>query len=236
MEIEEFTSRLENYLRYGNVRGPKRSIPITLVPFCPLKATLIVRYDMRFSGEKDSGKILGTILHAGLLNTIRDAWDYLRGDIEEEPRIEVPVQHELGNGWVLTGRADLVIGKHVFEFKFMDDGPYEHVPETIEEVDDNSVLKAYIEQLNAYLNLIPGAEMGHLWIFRRNEIVPWKKLDVTKSREDFEKFLERARKIVELINQLERGEIPHDFEPRFQWECENRNYFCTYKPLCPKFR
>ena len=231
MEIGEFASRLENYLRYGNVRGPKKTIPVSKVSFCPFAAAISLKYNIRFYGERNGGKIMGTILHAGLLSTIVDAWEYLRGSIEEEPRIEVPVQYELGNEWVLAGRADLVIGSHVFEFKFMDDGPYEHVPETVEDVDNNSVLKAYIEQLNAYLHLIPGAETGHLWMFRRNEIVPWKKLEVSKDTEEFRKFIKRAEKIIEIVNGLDRGEIP-DFEPRFNWECKN----CIFRPICPKFR
>jgi len=228
--IEEFGKRLENLLKYGNIRGPKRTIRVTSVSFCPLKAALTTRYDVRFFGEKNKERILGQVLHMGLLGLIKDSWSYLQADIEATPEIEKEVSYELGDGWLLTGRTDLVIGEHVFEFKFLSDWSYEKIPENLDEVDEESVLNAYTEQLNAYLNMLPGAKFGHLWIFRHNELIPWKKLEIKKDSRAFKGFLKRARGIIKLIESMENGELPKDPKPRFEWECKN----CIFKSICSR--
>ncbi|NJE62335.1 hypothetical protein E3E51_11405 [Thermococcus sp. 21S7] len=230
-EVEEFAKRLENYLRYGNPRGPKRSMPITQLSFCPLKLALSLRFDVRYFGTKNDGQILGTVLHAGLMDTIVNSWDYLKGNLQEKPLVEVPVQYELEDGWVLSGRADLVVGKHVFEFKFLHEYPYEGIPEGIEgpdEIPDDSVVIAYVEQLNAYLHMLPNVEVGHLWVFNRNSLVPWKKIPVKKDEEMFKELLQRARDVINLVEDLENGEVPERPEPRFGWECKN----CIFRPIC----
>jgi len=196
--IEEFGKRLENLLKYGNIRGPKRTIRVTSVSFCPLKAALTARYDVRFFGEKNKERILGQVLHMGLLGLIKDSWSYLQGDIEATPEIEKEVSYELGDGWLLTGRTDLVIGEHVL--------------------------------LNAYLNMLPGAKFGHLWIFRHNELIPWKKLEIKKDSRAFKEFLKRARGIIKLIESMENGELPKDPKPRFEWECKN----CIFNSICSR--
>jgi CRISPR-associated exonuclease Cas4 len=230
-EIEEFGKRLENLLKYGNVRGPKRTIGVTSVSFCSLKAALTTRYDVRFFGEKNKERILGQVLHMGLLGLIKDSWPYLQGDIGDNPEIEKEVSYDLGDGWVLSGKIDLVIGEHVFEFKFLKDWSYEKIPENLDEVDEESVLNAYTEQLNAYLNMLPDAEFGHhLWIFRHNELIPWKKLKIKKDSKAFKRFLKRARDIIKLIESMENGELPKDPKPRFGWECRN----CIFKSICSK--
>jgi len=232
-EVEEFARRLENYLRHGNPRGPKKSIPITQLSFCPLKLALSLRFDVRYFGTKNDGQILGTVLHAGLLDTIVNSWDFLRGNLTEKPLVEVPLQYELEDGWVLSGRADLVVGKHVFEFKFLHEYPYEAIPENIEEIGeipDDSVVKAYVEQLNTYLHMLPDVEVGHLWIFNRNSLVPWKKISVDKNGDMFDELLKRARKVIKFVESLENGNMPDSFEPRFEWECRN----CIYRPICPR--
>lgn len=166
----------------------------------------------------------------GLLGLIKNSWPYIQGDIEATPEIEKEVSYDLGDGWLLTGRIDLVIGEHVFEFKFLSETFYEKIPEDLSDIEEDSVLNAYKEQLNAYLNMLPDAESGHLWIFRRNELIPWKKLEIGKDSEAFKEFLNRAKDIIKIVEFIENGKLPKNPKPRFEWECKN----CVFKLICPR--
>jgi hypothetical protein len=127
-------------------------------------------------------------------------------------RFEVECSHDLGNGWVLRGRADCVTDAEVFEFKFVRSPDY------------NRAKAVYAAQVSAYCFML-GRAVGYLVLVDRE------KLDVRVLRmepdEDlWRNMLDRAKL---LIDSLE-GDVPTIDSPLWSWECD----WCDFSVLCKR--
>ena len=127
-------------------------------------------------------------------------------------RFEVECGHDLGNGWVLKGRADLVTDDAVYEFKFTRAPDY------------NRAKVVYAAQVSAYCFML-GRVVGYLVLVDRE------KLDVRVLRmepdEDlWRNMVDRAKL---LIDSLE-GDVPTIDSPLFSYECDH----CDFRVLCKR--
>jgi CRISPR-associated exonuclease Cas4 len=117
----------------------------------------------------------------------------------------------LGNGWVLKGRCDMLVGDEVYEFKFV---------RNINKAKENA---SYYLQLQLYCYAFR-VKKGYLVMINR-ETFDMEFIEVQPDAYVAERLIEDAKYLCEC---LEKREIPKKLSPRFDGECE----FCDCVDLC----
>jgi len=121
------------------------------------------------------------------------------------------MEYDLGDGWVLRGRADAVTEDTVYEFKFS--SPF------------SQTKPLYFLQANVY-SYILGKKQYFLVIIDKKNF----EIDVTLGKTDeasFNSVIEKVRDVIECLN---KGTPPPG--PMFEWECKR----CVYEIVCKKYK
>lgn len=191
----------EALLYYGFKPREPRELYVTEVIGCLRKAYFNVKFNANPVVES-SDAVFGKLVHLALPVILKDIL---------KAEFEVPMEHDLGNGWILRGRADAVTEDAVYEFKFS--SPY------------SDVKPLYYLQVNTYAHLLDKNEFYLIIIDKRTLNV-----DVTKGQTDdkaFDTVVERAKTV---LDSLKADKPP--FGPNFQWECNG----CPYNIICLRWK
>jgi len=123
----------------------------------------------------------------------------------------------------LREEQDFTWNNKVIELKFKDFDRFSGID--LDEIPDDSVLKAYIEQANAYAFILN--KEPYIWIFD-NRRMKFKILEVEKNERQFHEMIQKVHKIIGGVKQLKKGKFPIELKPRFSWECN----YCIYRAIC----
>ena len=189
---------------------PRRptDIYVTDVVVCPRRAFFNLRFNanpMVSNPKAVAGKAMHMLVQQALKSRYPNAV------------FEVSCQYPLDDGYVLVGRADMIDGDTVYEFKFSS----RH----------NRAEPMYYAQLNCYLNML-NLNNGVLVIIDRNSFEV-ECLPLERDEQAFDMLVSEANEIVKLVELARKGEKvrpPHG--PRWEWECKG----CIYKIICPHFK
>jgi CRISPR/Cas system-associated exonuclease Cas4 (RecB family) len=151
----------------------------------------------------------GKLFHVALEKVLKS------DDCFADAEFEVECSHDLGNGWTLKGRADVVTDVAIFEFKFTKGTRY------------NQASTMYFAQLSAYLKMI-GKQRGYLVLVDR-ETFNVDVLEVSEIDDLWNAVLQDANI---LIDHLQRGSIPIYKSPLFSWECQH----CSWNIVCSNLK
>jgi len=124
---------------------------------------------------------------------------------------EVSFGFGLGNGWVLKGRCDMLIGDEVYEFKFV---------RSINKAKENA---GYYLQVQFYCYGFR-AKRGFLVLIDR-ETLDMEFVEVSPDAYVAERMIEDAKYLCEC---LEKKVVPERLSPRFENECQ----FCDFFESC----
>ena len=88
--------------------------------------------------------------------------------------------------------------------------------------------REWVEQINAYMGMLR-KEKGYIYIFDRNGL-DFRVFPVEFDENLFRRFLRRAERVIEAVEELESGKFPRWISTvgRKGWVC-NR---CPYRPIC----
>jgi len=217
-EISEFNERIKSAV-LG--KPPlERKIWVTSLSHC-LRRTALSIYLNTYNPSRSWEARIGSALHGWL------------GDVVKGAEFEVPVEYDLGNGWSLAGKADAVKGDYVLEFKFRgfdakdtaENGTKRKKNRDLEHAEP---LKEWVEQLNAYLGML-GKERGYIYIFDRNGL-EFRVFPVEFDRNLFRRFIMRAKRVIEAVEELEEGKFPTWIKMvgNKKWVCNS----CPFRPIC----
>jgi CRISPR/Cas system-associated exonuclease Cas4 (RecB family) len=205
VEERALARRLRNlFFTYSErERGPNE-VYVTDLTQCFRRSWFELRYRAR--PRPTPQMVLGRMLH-----------DVLELVLARDPsfgtaKFEVECSHDLGDGWVLKGRADCVVGDAVYEFKFTRSPDY------------NRAKVVYAAQVSAYCFML-GKVTGYLVLVDR-ERLDVQVLRLEPDEDLWRNMLDRAKL---LIDSLE-GDVPTVDSPLFEWECKG----CDFAPLCKK--
>jgi len=184
---------------------PRRptDIYVTDVVVCPRRAFFNIKFNanpMVVSARAITGKAIHMLLQQALKSRYPNAV------------FEVSCQYPLENGYVLLGRADMIDGDTVYEFKYT--SMY------------NQAKEMYFAQANCYANMID-CNRFKVVIIDRN------KLDVLvlegeRSEDAFMKIIDQCNQIIKALQAKdeELDRLPE--RSPWSWACDN----CTYKLIC----
>jgi CRISPR/Cas system-associated exonuclease Cas4 (RecB family) len=157
----------------------------------------------------NAAMIQGKLFHIALERVLKS------DDGFADAEFEVECSHDLGNGWKLKGRADVVTDEAVYEFKFAKGTRY------------NQASTMYFAQLSAYLKMINRSK-GYLVLVDR-ETFDVQVLEVSEIEDLWNAVLQDANI---LIDHLRRGSIPLYKSPLFSWECHH----CAWNIVCSSLK
>jgi len=217
-EISEFNERIKSAV---SGKPPlERKIWVTSLSHC-LRRTALSIYLNTYNPSRSWEARIGSALHGWL------------GDVVKGAEFEVPVEYDLGNGWTLAGKADAVKGDYVLEFKFRgfetrDNAENGTKRKKNRDLEHAEPLKEWVEQLNAYLGML-GKERGYIYIFDRNGL-EFRVFPVEFDRDLFRRFIMRAKRVIEAVEELEEGKFPTWIKTvgNKRWVCNN----CPFRPIC----
>jgi CRISPR/Cas system-associated exonuclease Cas4 (RecB family) len=206
MEIN--TDILKRYLNdllvlYDLKQRGFKEIYVTEIIGCQRKAWFRIFYNA--NPLPTPPMLLGKLLHIAMQN-ILNSNNYFKNC-----KFEVECSSDLGNGWKLKGRADVVLDDAVLEFKFTKSPQF------------NKARDMYYIQTSIYCTLLEKPQ-GFLIMIDKNKFV----IDVIRvepSKELFDESIKRAQKIIEAV---ESKTIPQDESPRYPFECDH----CEWKIFC----
>ena len=147
--------------------------------------------------------VLGRLLHAVLKDVLVKEF----ADAEYEKRCE----YVLGEGWKLVGRADIVTGDAVYEFKFTRGLGF------------NKAEPAYAAQVSAYCFML-GKSVGYLVDVDRDTF----DVQVLEVKPDEDLWKNMLNEASVLIDSVRKGEPPTLNSPRFGFECKQ----CAWRIVC----
>ena len=236
----KYEEGLEN-LSEIEVVPTKKSIPITALQECKVKTAFDVYFNPKLRSTENM--LRGTYLHKGLERIIKNHWEEIVSEVPRlrsiNPDIEKPLEYSLNNGWKLIGRADMVLGSEIYEFKFKDTKHYD----SFDKSPDDYGTKYAVEQLNAYLHMYDKATIGFIWVFNSDDFnnpgkdKSMKPKVVKKDRRLFEKTLQNANFVADIVSKLENKELPVEEiiaernrlrDSKKEWMCSN----CPYLAIC----
>jgi len=185
-------------------RRPRRptDIYVTDVVVCPRRAF----FNLKFNADPvatDIKAITGKAMHMLLERALKSRYP--------DAVFEVPCQYPLSGGYVLVGRADMVAGDTVYEFKYT--SMYGEAKE------------AYFIQANCYANMLDCSKFKVVIIDRN-------KLEVTilESERSEDAFMKVVDQCERLIKALQNDELPQ--KSPWSWPCER----CAYKIICGRLQ
>ncbi|WP_367884131.1 nuclease [Thermococcus sp. JCM 11816] len=178
----------------------ERKIWVTSLSHC-LRKTALSIYLNTYNPSRSWEARIGTALHG-----------WLGGEVVRSAEFEIPVEHDLKDGWKLVGKVDAVKGDYLLEFKFR--GGFENNDSKKNskkskkniDLDHAEPSKESIEQINAYMGIL-GKEKGYIYIFDRNGL-DFRVFEVSFDERLFRRFIKRAEKVIEAVEDLERGGVP----------------------------
>ncbi len=223
-----------------NVAEKKKTIPVTGLGLCSIQTSFKIHFSSKTIPNKSM--VAGMKLHEGLGKIIENHWKdiieqipYLEdAEYEMEKTLELPLK----NGWKLTGRADLVAGNMIFEFKFKNSKGFESFGD---DEDIGTILA--VEQLNAYLHMLKGSHSGIIWTFNIDEFSNLGKSKSIKhkivEKDDYtwKETLRKAEFVAQILEELEKGKMPTKEiieekkrlnKSRIGWICN----YCQYRFIC----
>jgi hypothetical protein len=124
---------------------------------------------------------------------------------------EVECSHDLGGGWTLKGKADVVTSEAVYEFKFT------------RGVGFNKAEPAYMAQVSAYCFMMGRVE-GYLVLVDRDSF-DVRVFSVEPDEDLWNNMLQEAKVLVDCV---QRGEVPTLNSPRMGYECKH----CVWSIVC----
>jgi CRISPR/Cas system-associated exonuclease Cas4 (RecB family) len=168
-------------------------------------------FNIHFNAQpRPNGAMLqGKLFHIALEKVLSS------DDCFANAEFEVECSCDLGNGWKLKGRADVVTDEAVYEFKFTRGAKY------------NQASTMYFAQLSAYLRMINRSK-GYLVLVDR-ETFDVQVLEVSEIEDLWNAVLQDANI---LVDHLRRGSIPLYKSPLFSWECNH----CAWNIICPNLK
>lgn len=205
VEERALAQRLRNlFFTYSERERPPNTVYVTDLTQCFRRSWLELRYRAR--PRPTPQMVIGRMLH-----------DVLELVLSRDPsfaaaKFEVECSHDLGNGWALRGRADLVAEDAVYEFKFVRSPDY------------NRAKVVYAAQVSAYCFML-GKAVGYLVLVDR-ERLDVRVLRLEPDEDLWRNVVDRAKL---LIDSLE-GDVPTVDSPMFDWECRS----CDFAPLCKR--
>ena len=217
-EISEFNERIKSAV---SGKPPlERRIWVTSLSHC-LRRTALAIYLNTYNPSRSWEARIGSALHGWL------------GDVVRGAEFEVPVEYDLGNGWTLVGKVDAVKGDYVLEFKFRVFGTRDTAGNGTKrkknwDLEHAEPLKEWVEQLNAYLGML-GKKRGYIYLFDRNGL-EFRMFPVDFDRNLFRRFIMRAKRVIEAVEELEEGKFPTWIKTvgNKKWVC----YSCPFRPIC----
>ncbi len=227
-----------------NFDPDKKTIPVTTIATpssCKVQLAFKVYFGAKFqSNEK---MLLGTKLHEGLIEIIKNHWEEITENTSKleniNPEFEKPLEYSLENGWTLVGRADMVLGDEIYEFKFKDTKGYDKFDSS----DSDFGTQVAVEQLNAYLHIYDDAKIGFIWTFNIDDFgnpgkhKQMKPKVVYKNEKMFEETIQKANIVISIIEKLKNGKLPENdiLQERLRlkkakklWMCKS----CHFLAIC----
>lgn len=184
-----------------------------------LRRTALSIYLNTYNPSKSWEARIGSALHGWL------------GEVVKGAEFEVPVEYDLRDGWKLVGKADAVKGDYVLEFKFRGFEKKNNNsanPEKKRDLDHAKPSREWIEQINSYMGML-GKEKGYIYIFDRNGL-DFRVFEVAIDEGLFKRFIRRAERVIDAVEELERGSFPTWISTvgNKRWVCRS----CPFRPIC----
>jgi len=203
MDLAEHIKSL--FFSFGEHERKPNEIYVSDLCSCLRKAWFELRFN---ANPKPSGPMVAGKLFHALLKQV------LEGDeLFKNAEFEVECKEELGSGWVLKGRADVVAGDTVYEFKFT------------RGLNFNKAHPNYYMQVGAYCFML-GKPKGCLVLVDRESF----DTQVLESEPDDDLWSNLKEEAKLLVSMVEKGEVPTLNSPRFDFECKN----CLWDVICSK--
>ena len=190
------------FFTYSERERRPNEVYVTDLTQCFRRSWFELRYRAR--PRPSPQMVLGRMLHDVLELVLARDPSFASG------RFEVECSHDLGNGWVLRGRADLVTDDAVYEFKF------------VRAPDYNRAKVVYVAQVSAYCFML-GRVVGYLVLVDR-ERLDVSALKLEPDEDLWRNVLDRARLLIESLE----GDVPVIDSPLWSWECGH----CDFRVLC----
>lgn len=217
-EIEEFNEGIRRAVSGSPI--VERRIWVTSLSHC-LRKTALSIYFNTYNPSRNWEARIGTALHSWL------------GEVVTGAEFEVPVEYDLKDGWKLVGKVDAVKGEYLLEFKFRgfennDSKKTSKKSKKNIDLDHAEPSRESIEQINAYMGIL-GKEKGYIYIFDRNGL-DFRVFEVTFDKRLFRRFIKRAEKVIEAVEELDGGEFPKWISTvgNKTWVCNQ----CPFRPIC----
>jgi len=201
---EDIADRIRSsfFSLFERERSPN-SIHISALPFCLRKEYFNIQFHA--NQTPTPAMVSGKIHHLSIRHL-----DYFKG---KDAHFEVELKAPLTDDWILSGRADAIAGRTLYEFKFS------------RRLDGRELDLFYFAQANAYA-VMAGCDSYALVKVDRNTY-DVRALEGEPDRSAFNVLKERALTLVEC---LKVGKIPEG--PEQEWECKN----CAYSVICRRIR
>ncbi len=224
-----------------SVKPVEKNIYITALGECRIRSAFDAYFNPK--SRPTESMLRGIYLHNGLEKIIENHWEEIVSEVPKlrgiHPEFEKRLEYPLDNGWKLIGKADMVLGNEIYEFKFKDTKHYE----SFDKKTDDYGTEYAVEQLNAYLHMYDKANIGFIWVLNSDEfnnpgvykIIKSKVVD--KDGDMFEKTLQKANFVADIVNKLENKELPVEEiiaernrlrDSKKVWVCSR----CPYSPIC----
>jgi hypothetical protein len=149
---------------------------------------------------------IGRLLHAVLQPVLSHD-----GEFMTNASFEVECRHDLGGGWVLKGKADMVTYEAVYEFKFTRGAGF------------NKAEPIYLAQVSAYCFMTAKVK-GYLVLVDRDSFEV-RVFEVEPDEDLWNNMLQEAKVLIECVS---RGEPPTLNSPRMGYECKH----CVWSIVC----
>jgi CRISPR/Cas system-associated exonuclease Cas4 (RecB family) len=189
------------FFSFGERERGEKEIFVTDVIYCWRRAWFTYKFKSKLPPSPKM--VLGKLIHSSLPFVFDGYY----------ANYEVPVSHELKDGWILTGKADMVLDDVVYEFKFTHDS-------------FNRVSPAYFVQVEAYISML-NKSIGYLVLVDRNTF-DVKMIRIERDDKIFDAFIKEAE---ELIDVFRGDELPFVNSPRHEFECKHCPLFSVCKHL-----
>jgi CRISPR/Cas system-associated exonuclease Cas4 (RecB family) len=205
MEIAQKIKSL--FLNFDKKEREDSTIYVSDLTSCMRRAFFNIHFNAQ--PKPTPAMLQGKLFHVALEKVLKSDDDFA------DAEFEVECSHDLGNGWKLRGRADVVTDEAVYEFKFTKGTKY------------NQASTMYFAQLSAYLRMIQRPK-GYLVLVDR-ETFNVDVLEVSEAEDLWNTVLQDANI---LIDHLQRGSIPIYKSPLADFECRH----CAWSIICSNLR
>jgi CRISPR/Cas system-associated exonuclease Cas4 (RecB family) len=206
--MNEIAQRIKSlFLNFDKREREDSTIYVSDLTSCMRRAFFNIYFNAQ--PKPTPAMLQGKLFHVALEKVLKSDESFSSAEFEVE------CSHDLGNGWKLKGRADVVTDEAIYEFKFAKGTKY------------NQASTMYFAQLSAYLKMI-GRQKGYLVLVDRGTF----NVDVLEVSEIDDLWNVVLQDANILIDHLQRGSIPIYRSPLFSWECQH----CAWNIICSNLR